>query len=665
MRSNAIVPLLVLALASLAFPAAARTPGELPALYSSLDDAALNAAIAPRLAGAAPAGADRSLLFERLAMELTVNGLAMRFDGAVILHAGAAGGLERRVPLPFEGELGATGAWIRHADGTVTRLGEPAREEAPLSGSPVLVVSAPDARAGDVVGWSAAVSIDGLNMRVLHPTRDLFVHESEIRMIVPPAVHYGLAILNGTAGDAVIAVGTEFGKAFDQAAVFTDLPADAEGPFATPTVLQPALLVTAMGQYAEPMQRWFMMDSWLPLAGYVAGIQRAFTENAPVSASVAKQAVRDDDTDRVKILKLQRLLARQIATIPPGDFAAPSELSDDALERKAATSRQKAMMLLTMASSLGLDVDLVLARDTRLGPLDDAMPSLAQFTDTLVRLNGAEPLYLTDDDRYPAGTLPHHLWGATAVAAAEGAAETVQKVMMKAMMAGATPEWGDAQPLERLVLPGDPDAPMGTVTEALAWDAQGAGEARLESLGDTPVFQAYRARTAAQTLLNDALAQGYPDLGLTAASAAAGKPKTSTEELHVIVKGPVSGQAGVPAAEGGTWVLPAAAVFGAPTAAAWREGGPFHVDGPQVLTRTWSHPLPDGWSGVKPVTTPRVTNDVLDYRAQVSAADGVLTVTRTVTFRPQHRMAKDAAVVAGALERVRAFESAPLTVEKQ
>ncbi|MCB1150192.1 hypothetical protein KDK88_01495, partial [bacterium] len=110
---------------------------------------------------------------------------------------------------------------------------------------------------------------------------------------------------------------------------------------------------------------------------------------------------------------------------------------------------------------------------------------------------------------------------------------------------------------------------------------------------------------------------------------------------------------------------PAAAVFGAPTAAAWREGGPFHVDGPLVLTRTWSHPLPDGWSGVRPVTVPRVTNDVLDYRAQVSAADGLLTVTRTVTFRPQHRMAKDAAVVAGALERVRAFESAPLTLERK
>ena len=131
----------------------------------------------------------------------------------------------------------------------------------------------------------------------------------------------------------------------------------------------------------------------------------------------------------------------------------------------------------------------------------------------------------------------------------------------------------------------------------------------------------------------------------------------------------LSGAVSIVAFQTGPWMV--AAISKALTTiliityAAWREGGPFHVDGPLVLTRTWSHPLPDGWSGVRPVTVPRVTNDVLDYRAQVSAADGLLTVTRTVTFRPQHRMAKDAAVVAGALERVRAFESAPLTLERK
>lgn len=669
MRTIMSAALLVLTLASTALPVAARTPGELPAPLSSLDDATLAADIASRLealaAAAVPPGADLAVLFERRAMELSMQGLATRYDGAVTLLPGHAGGLEYRVPLPFEAEVGEAAAWVRRADGTVVRLPEPPREAAPLSGSPVLVLADPDAAPGDVVGWSASFTSEPFSMRVVHPSREHFVLESVVRLITPEQAHYGLLVLNPSPGDGLVAVGGALGRDYDQLARFTELPPLDDGPFDRPEVLRPALMLTGMGSYAEPMERWFLMDTWEPLAGTIAGTADAFATDAPVAASVARQAVADDDSDRVKLLKLQRLVSRQLATIPHDDFANPSELTDAALARKAASPRLKTFVLYAMARALDLDVDLVLARDNRLGPLDDAMPSLAQFTDVLVSLAGDPPLFLTADDRYPAGTLPAHLHGAPAVAAVPGAAEIVQKAMMKmAMSNAAEPDWGDSSPLRRFFLPGNPAAPRYRLTEALTWEGDGQATARLESVGESDLFLDYRAKTPPAELLATHLAAAYPGRAFTPGKVAAGKPKSSEESMHVIVRGPVSGDAGVPDPAGDAWTLPADAVFGAPTAADW-DDGPFHVDGERTLVRSWSHPLPDGWEDVQPVETPRVGTAEVDYSAVVSAAGGVLKVTRTVTYRPCDLGAADTGRLAAALGRVRAFETAPLELRRR
>lgn len=670
MRTIMSAALLLLSLASAALPVAARTPGELPTPLSSLDDAALAADVATRLealaAAAVPPGADLAVLFERRAMELSMQGLVTRYDGAVVLLPGHAAGLEYRVPLPFEAEVGETAAWVRRADGAVVRLPEPLHEAAPLSGSPVLVLADPDAAPGDVVGWSASFTSEPFSMRVIHPSRMHFVLESVVRLITPEQVHYGMMIRNPSPGDGVSPVGSALGQDYDQLARFTELAPLDGGPFARPDVLRPALMLTGMGNYAEPMARWFLMDSWEPLAGLIAGMADAFATDAPVAASVARQAVADDDSDRVKLLKLQRLASRQLATIPEDDFAAPAEPADAALARKAATPRLKTMVLYAMARALDLDVDLVLARDNRLGPLNDAMPSLAQFTDVLVSLAGDPPLFLAADDRYPAGTLPAHLHGAPAVAAVPGAADIVQKTMMKmALSNAAAPDWGDAPPLRRFYLPGDPAAPRYRLTEALTWEDGGRATARLESVGESGLFLDYRAKTPPAELLAAHLAAAYPARAFTPGKVAAGKPKSSEESMHVVVRGPVSGDAGVPAPAGDVWTLPAEAVFGAPTAAEWEAGGPFHVDGERTLVRSWSHPLPDGWRDVQPVETPRLGTGEMDYSAVVSAAGGVLKVTRTVTYRPCDLPAADTGRLAAALARVRAFETSPLELRKR
>lgn len=675
MRPYHAFAFLLIALTIPCFPAPAQVPGELPPLYAAAADADLGADVAARLAALAdapvPADAELAVLFEHRAMQLGMEGLDQRLDGAVVLLPPHAGGLEHRVPLPWKAEVNEASAWIRRADGTVTRLADAdiARESAPLSGSPVLVVAVPDAAPGDVVGWSAAFTSQGISVRALHPSREHFVAESTYRLITPDVVSYGMVIERPTPGDIVQTLASAKGRPNDQAALFRNLPPLGETPFGRPDALQPVLNVTALGNYVEQMGKWFVIETWQPFAQFVDGAVQAFTTDAPVTASVARQAVKDDDTDRIKLLKLQRLVSRQIATIPTTDFGDPAERADEVLEREAATARAKCLLLLSMARQIGLDVDLVLARDHRLGPLDDARPTLAQFTDTLVRLKGDEPLYLTHDDRYPADALPFHLLGAPAASAAPGALETVQRAFMDmAMNNKPAPDFGAEPPLTLFRLPGDPAAaPLSSLTESVVWDDAGGAAVNLEAVGESDLFLDHRGRTPAAELMRRHLAAAFPALALEPGETAAGRPKSAATAMHVVVRGPASGDAGVPAAQGDAWTLPAAAVFGAPTAAGWPAGpgAPYHAFGEVATVRTWSHPLPAGWKTVRLPAPLELRNDVLVYRAEVTAADGVLTVTRTATFRPGHLEGDRTGPLRALLEKVRDFESAPLRLEKE
>ncbi len=650
--------------------AAMAAPGVMPKLFASHDDAAMVDDLAMQLADVSLADGEKLVyLFDRQVFSYGQEGTTEHRDIAVLV--GENGAVEQVLPLFWKSVTTEILVWSLRADGTLVRH-DPAgvlRETDEVSGRVSLVLTDPDAATGDVFGYSVASTFKSpVSMRTVHIAREHRVIKRHVRVITPEMMTTRLSIRNGTPGDLVQVVRKSHGQPTDSYADFTNIPASIDVPYGRPEVQrEPLLNIELRGQYFAPADLWILSDSWDAVGVMVDGMAQGITTEMVLTTSIAKKAIGDTTDDRLKFRKLQRFIGKQMTLLPDTDDGGPGSTPDDILERRAGDRNELTMVLYAMARALDLNVTLVLARDRRDGPLDDAFPSATQFTDMLVRLNGDVPLYLTYDHRYPAGVLPFHLMGAPAAIAVEGAAEGAQKAYMDAVINKKPKvDFGPTPLLTLFALPGNPLVDeRSRFTETVTFDDDGGAKLSLTAIGDTDLYLDYRKGPDANARLGEYAARRFD--GAAVSGCKAGKPKSATNPMHLVMYGAAEFTPAIPVADGEVWTLPAEVVFGSVTADGWNpdDGHVFHVDGNHSVTKTWKHPLPKGWKKIQKIEPLTIATSEMVFTATVEVEDKQLIVSRTVEFRCCDLEPGQSRQFVTALNQVREYESAPLVVTKR
>jgi hypothetical protein len=650
--------------------AAMAAPGVMPKLYASNDDAAIVNDLASQLADVALVDGEKLVfLFDRQVFSYGQEGTTEHRDIAILV--GQGGGAEQVLPLAWDSETTEILVWSLRADGTLVRH-DPAsvqRETDEVSGRVSLILADPDAATGDVFGYSVASTFKNpVSMRTVHIAREHRVIKRHVRAITPEMMTTRLSIRNSTPGDLVQVLRKSHGQPTDSSADFTNIPASIEVPYGRPAVQrEPLLDIELRGQYIAPADLWFLSDSWDAVGVMVDGMATGITTEMTLTTSIAKKAIGDATDERLKFRKLQRFIGKQMTLLPDSDDGGPGSTPDDILERRAGDHNELTMVLYAMAKAVDLNVTLVLARDRREGPLDDAFPSAYQFTDMLVRLNGEVPLYLTHDNRYPAGVLPFRLMGAPAATAVAGAAEGAQKAYMDAVINKKPKvDFGPIPLLTLFALPGNPLVDeRSRFTETVTFNKDGGAKLSLTAIGETDLYLEYRNSPDADARLGEYATRRFGDT--TVSGCKAGKPKSATNPMHLVMYGAAEFTSVIPDAEGETWTIPAEVVFGSVTADGWSlaDGHVFHVDGNHSVTRTWKHPLPKGWKKVQKIEPLTIAASEMVFTATVEVEDKQLIVSRTVEFRSCDLEPEQSRQFVAALSQVREYENAPLVVTKR
>jgi hypothetical protein len=553
------------------------------------------------------------------------------------------------------------GAVIRHAADTAMIV--PGNDNVPTE----IVIAVHDVRPGDVVGWS---------IRYSRPTT-YFGGNLVVADVVPVRFASILVVTDGliayrTFGcnlrrDAWSCEILKRDKGVEKIVRWTmhDVGRLDPGPLAAPPLaVVPAVQVSWSGTFNKYRGRWLTIENWNTLALWVdAWFKSMFASDL----EVRKVAVRvtDGRTGPLERLDALRAFVREkIVLIEPWEARDSDRSAAEVLRTRNATRLEAGALLYALATELRLNVRPVLARSLEAGPFDEDLRALMQFTDIVVEsLDHPGTYFAVAGTPGAIGELPYDLMGARAMFIEPDLDKKEEALDNAAWEAGRSESFERyfEEYRERLeaahwhtmfTLPGNPNAVQGSVRETVTW-AAGTDTLAIE-LAATGHADRLDLSPGAVTFA-DGLAR-YADWRFPGSLCRESVASAVTDTLRGQLVSPA------PQAEGDTWSLPAAFVYGSAFLPEWQEPLPDQLYCPATRNsrRVWRMSLPEGWtlaSAPRPVS---VTNPRLALSAQVAVIDRELVIVREWQWRRGITLRDARLPLDQAVKALREFEQTPL-----
>jgi hypothetical protein len=225
-----------------------------------------------------------------------------------------------------------------------------------------------------------------------------------------------------------------------------DIPADKKGPD-QPLFYeyQPFLMVYAKAQYNDMAEAWMENGSWNMVAVFASGFRTHLQEKSTVVKAKAQQLTASLTTDAEKADALYQFVQDDIQMVCFFDDYYSLELEEILAQGKANRLGKSALMY-AMCLAVDLPIDVVMGRDRQMGSIERMVPTVAQFTDYIIVLEGDPARYYVPTTKpCPAGQLPEGLKGLNALSTKPDLEEPFRDLAIEAVSrSSGNPQSGSA-----------------------------------------------------------------------------------------------------------------------------------------------------------------------------------------------------------------------------
>ncbi len=364
------------------------------------------------------------------------------FHRNVVLRVGDKGGdaVERRIEVPAGAGAADFGVWIARKQKIERPEGEFWSEET-VDGARYVVFRVGDLKKKDQVGLSFTETQDRGFMALMLPGWDetpLMMRRLRVQATGDNAYRIeGWRLPRD--GWSLKTIEEREGMPVDERLTLVDVTAPS-APGAWDDL--PVLLISPRAGWNDMAKMWFEPTSWNEIAVGLSGMRAELEKKLPDYAAKAA-AVVGGETDPAARMQLLHDWAQATYTVesPFARDRRDGELST-LLTADRARAGDLSMLVYAMARSLGVELEIFMARRSDLGYLKQGTPDMRQFTDIIMRLPGDQPLYYyPGDPACAAGQVPERLHGCEALLVRDGLMQEMMELQKEAMSAGgSTPE---------------------------------------------------------------------------------------------------------------------------------------------------------------------------------------------------------------------------------